>query len=180
MGWGSGIVQGKEVGYLIEATCEHPDCDAKIDRGISYACGGFPGEDENSCDGFFCEAHLDYYLDDADEMSPQLCAKCGLRWERGEEGLTWIEEQEILDLVVETLFEDLRGHLKKHEYEKVDDFLRAVKIDDADDAILVALLRETASKKHVLPGREVFLTRVRAKVREHKSERETEKLLGGL
>lgn len=177
MGWGSGVVQGKEVGYLVEATCEHPDCDKKIDRGLSYACGGFAGEDEHSCAGFFCPEHLGCYFDSENEMSPPLCAKCGLRWERGEEGLTWIEEQEIFDSVVEALFTDLKHHLDRFEFDKVDAFFRSANIADADDAILVGLLQDTVGYKHNLSEREAFYSRVRARVRGSRSERETDILL---
>lgn len=58
MGWGYGIVEGREVGYNVEATCDQPGCDAKIDRGLGYACGETHGEDEDSCAGYFCGDHL--------------------------------------------------------------------------------------------------------------------------
>lgn len=67
MGWGSGMVEGREVGYNVEATCEHPGCDAQIDLGLGYACGGTHGEDEVSCAGYFCGDHLFY---------DQLCKVC--------------------------------------------------------------------------------------------------------
>lgn len=49
--------RGRPIGYAFEATCDHPDCEAKIHRGLAYACGGMHGEDEESCEGYFCERH---------------------------------------------------------------------------------------------------------------------------
>lgn len=45
----------RDVGYGVPATCEHPDCNAEIDRGMSYACGG--GFPEDGCGRYFCSAH---------------------------------------------------------------------------------------------------------------------------
>lgn len=60
--------EGRPIGYAFEATCDHPECDAKIDRGLSYACGGMHGEVSVSngqggdfvptCEKYFCEKHL--------------------------------------------------------------------------------------------------------------------------
>lgn len=55
MGWGHGIIDGKEVGYGVEAVCEHSGCDEAIDRGLAYRCGSTPDE---GCNGYFCESHL--------------------------------------------------------------------------------------------------------------------------
>jgi hypothetical protein len=58
MGWSKGIVNGKTVGYSVNATCEHPGCKTKIDRGLAYACGGNHGDGDGYCDGYFCYEHL--------------------------------------------------------------------------------------------------------------------------
>lgn len=60
MGYGSYTLQsGKTAGYLVDATCEHPGCKEKIDRGMAFACGGEPGEQGGwSCEGYFCGKHL--------------------------------------------------------------------------------------------------------------------------
>lgn len=77
MGWGYGVLSnGKEVGYTVTATCEHEGCDCEIDRGLSDACGGMSGEDEYSCDGFFCEEHLQNYLLTLQEDYIRVCDKC--------------------------------------------------------------------------------------------------------
>lgn len=49
--------KGREIGYGIPATCDHEGCDAKIDRGLAYACGGMHGSDGGSCEGYFCSDH---------------------------------------------------------------------------------------------------------------------------
>lgn len=60
MGWGDcgEDSKGRPIGYLHPATCDHPGCDAKIDRGLSYACGGMHGETVYGCEDYFCEKHL--------------------------------------------------------------------------------------------------------------------------
>ena len=60
MGWGNCGVdsKGRPIGYVFEATCDHPNCDVKIDRGVAHACGGMHGENTCSCEGYFCEKHL--------------------------------------------------------------------------------------------------------------------------
>lgn len=60
MGYGNyTLASGKEAGYMVGATCEHPGCEAEIDRGMAFACGGEPGEQGGgSCEGYFCYEHL--------------------------------------------------------------------------------------------------------------------------
>lgn len=60
MGYGYYLLpSGKEAGYGVSATCEHPGCSAEIDRGMSYACGGEAGDQGGcSCEGYFCTKHL--------------------------------------------------------------------------------------------------------------------------
>jgi len=59
MGWGDCGTDstGRPIGYSFEATCDHPGCDEEIDRGLSYVCGDMHGEDEYSCERYFCEKH---------------------------------------------------------------------------------------------------------------------------
>lgn len=57
MGWSYAIVNGKEIGYSVKATCDHPGCDAVINRGVDYACGDMHGAGSVSCDGYFCGKH---------------------------------------------------------------------------------------------------------------------------
>jgi hypothetical protein len=62
MGWSLGRNnEGRDVGYGVPAYCDHPDCNAEIDRGISYVCGGEPDGGEHGCGLFFCGDHLYAY-----------------------------------------------------------------------------------------------------------------------
>lgn len=64
MGWGNcgEDSNGRPIGYCHEATCDHVGCNTKIDRGLSYACGGMHGEDEISCEKYFCEEHRSNFI----------------------------------------------------------------------------------------------------------------------
>lgn len=85
MGYGHyKLSSGKEAGYGVSAICEHPGCDAEIDRGMSYACGGEPGEQGGwSCEGYFCPKHLycvgvlpDTEASTELRFAVSLCAQC--------------------------------------------------------------------------------------------------------
>lgn len=92
MGWAYGKnLEGRDIGYGVEATCDHPGCEAKIDRGLSYLCGGPKWESGEGCGKYFCDDHLGYHFrandddEDGEEMSCQLCEECGEEWEDGGE-----------------------------------------------------------------------------------------------
>jgi len=73
MGWAHGILGGREIGYGVDATCEHPfGCTENIDRGLSYACGGMHGADERSCTRYVCTDHQ-YWAPDGEA---HVCAEC--------------------------------------------------------------------------------------------------------
>lgn len=76
MGWGycGEDSQGRSIGYSIPATCDHPDCNNKIDRGLAYACGGMHGESEHTCEKYFCPEHL--FSADIDGVYVSVCAAC--------------------------------------------------------------------------------------------------------
>jgi len=65
--------EGRPIGYAFPATCDHPGCDTKIDRGLSYACGNMHGNTNFGCEGYFCTEHL--MMVDKDHDS-QLCPEC--------------------------------------------------------------------------------------------------------
>lgn len=83
MGWSLGYDEQwkRDIGYGVPATCDHPGCNEKIDRGISHLCGfGGDGGDEG-CGLHFCGEHLAMrFVDpDVDEDEPcrgQLCEAC--------------------------------------------------------------------------------------------------------
>lgn len=52
------LSDGREAGYGVQAACDRSGCYTLIDRGLAYACGGYPGAGDDFCDGFFCHAHL--------------------------------------------------------------------------------------------------------------------------
>lgn len=101
MGWANcgSDSKGRPIGYAHSARCDHPGCDAKIDRGLAYACGGMHGRgtlggDEAvdwdawsiACEGYFCEAHRrspDLEHEDGKELyAPELCHGCASQLER--------------------------------------------------------------------------------------------------
>ncbi len=49
---------GRDIGYGVPAWCDYPGCPAKIDRGLSYVCGGQPFGGERGCGLYFCDRHL--------------------------------------------------------------------------------------------------------------------------
>lgn len=86
MGWSYGTnAQGREVGYGVEAECDHPDCHEEIDRGLAYVCGGMHDGGEDGCGGYFCGSHRFLTgFDDPDRSdSPDgfLCGPCCDAWE---------------------------------------------------------------------------------------------------
>ncbi len=59
MGWSIGYdsMWQRDIGYGVPAFCDHPDCDAEIDRGLSYVCGAEPYGGEDGCGLYFCLRH---------------------------------------------------------------------------------------------------------------------------
>lgn len=70
MGWSIGFDGNwdRDIGYGVPAICDHPGCNEKIDRGLSYVCGGQPYGGDDGCGLYFCGKHLNAY--------PQLCERC--------------------------------------------------------------------------------------------------------
>ena len=59
MSWSIGYdsMWQRDIGYGVPAVCDHPDCDAAIDRGLGYVCGGEPYGGEKGCGLYFCGRH---------------------------------------------------------------------------------------------------------------------------
>jgi hypothetical protein len=72
MGWSIGFDNNwnRDIGYGVPAICDYPECNEKIDRGLSYVCGGDPYGGEDGCGLFFCNKHL------AIENEHQQCKRC--------------------------------------------------------------------------------------------------------
>jgi hypothetical protein len=75
MSWAVGFDSnwGRDIGYGVPATCDHPGCGASIDRGLSYVCGGEPYGGDDGCGLYFCSVHLWMPVDGP---ADQLCERC--------------------------------------------------------------------------------------------------------
>jgi hypothetical protein len=76
MGWAVGYDSNhkRDIGYGVPSLCDHPDCNAEIDRGLSYVCGGDVYGGEYGCGLFFCGKHRHYY---GEADLPAQCERCG-------------------------------------------------------------------------------------------------------
>jgi len=74
MGWSIGFDSNwdRDIGYGVPAVCDHPDCNRKIDRGLSFVCGGAAYGGERGCGLFFCSKHLHF----AEHLPGQFCDRC--------------------------------------------------------------------------------------------------------
>lgn len=83
MGWANCGTDksGRPIGYAHPARCDHPGCKVKIDRGLAYACGGMHGEDEVSCDKYFCAEHRQNWIPVGDRVV-QVCDECDALWRK--------------------------------------------------------------------------------------------------
>ena len=76
MGWSIGYDEHhkRDIGYGVPANCDHPGCNAEIDRGLGYVCGGEPYGGEHGCGLFVCSEHTH-----ANSKCDQLCQHCADR-----------------------------------------------------------------------------------------------------
>ena len=63
MGYGRYLLpDGREAGYGVEAECDQPGCDFRIDRGLGWLCGdnplGHKDDQEPGCGNYYCSEHL--------------------------------------------------------------------------------------------------------------------------
>ena len=65
------------VGYAVSDICDEPGCDAEIDRGLAYVCGGMHDGGEHGCGHYYCYEHLYYGAQE------QYCERCLKQWEKG-------------------------------------------------------------------------------------------------
>lgn len=63
----------RDIGYGVPAICDKPKCDARINRGLSFVCGGEPYGGEIGCGLYFCANHLWF---GRSRNAPQLCPRC--------------------------------------------------------------------------------------------------------
>lgn len=76
MGWAYSEIDGRPVGYSVQATCDQAGCATKIDRGLAYACGGEHGSTPWSCGGYFCAEHRQGWSYDERGRSVNVCNQC--------------------------------------------------------------------------------------------------------
>lgn len=77
MSWAIGYDSNwdRDIGYGVPCYCDFPNCDAEIDRGLSYVCGGDPYGGDRGCGLFFCEEHRIRHA-----RLPELCPRCSRRY----------------------------------------------------------------------------------------------------
>ena len=74
MGWSIGEHNGRDIGYGVPATCDHPGCGEPIDRGLAYVCGGEPYGGDHGCGLFFCADHRK--MAGKRREHAELCSQC--------------------------------------------------------------------------------------------------------
>jgi hypothetical protein len=74
MGWSIGYDEKwkRDIGYGVPCKCDHPGCDAEIDRGLAFVCcDQQPHGGERGCGLYFCTDHQHMT-----EKHHQLCERC--------------------------------------------------------------------------------------------------------
>lgn len=73
MSWSIGFdsTWNRDIGYGVPAYCDHPKCNAEINRGLAHVCGSEPYGGEHGCGLFFCDAHLSGWRDNT-----RVCSRC--------------------------------------------------------------------------------------------------------
>lgn len=80
MGWSLGFDTkwNRDIGYGVPAICDFPDCNKKINRGLSYVCGSEPYGGDYGCGLYFCSKHLSYWRKPhGSDRAVQQCTRCG-------------------------------------------------------------------------------------------------------
>ena len=61
MSWAIGYDNNwqRDIGYGVPATCDHPECNTQINRGLSHVCcNSEPYGGDDGCGLYFCGKHL--------------------------------------------------------------------------------------------------------------------------
>lgn len=85
--------RGRPIGYAHAGKCDHPGCNKKINRGLSYACGDMHGETEFGCEKYFCDEHRSNCVEDSDGRIVRVCGECRDVLLNTDE---WIDEDGVL------------------------------------------------------------------------------------
>jgi hypothetical protein len=96
MGWSVGFDSkwNRDVGYGVPAVCDHPDCNEKIDRGLSYVCGSAPLGGGLGCGLYFCSKHRSPLAKRF--KSPDVCERCktrGVPFEPKPDVTEWVQHK---------------------------------------------------------------------------------------
>lgn len=81
----------RDIGYGVPAVCDRPGCNAVIDRGLSYVCGGEPYGGDVGCGLYFCADHLGWR-----GGHNQMCGRCKQyrsAWPKKPDVRSWIEHK---------------------------------------------------------------------------------------
>ena len=86
MGWSVGYdpTWHRDIGYGVPAVCDQPTCDAEIDRGLAYVCGGQPYGGEHGCGLYFCADH---------GGGQDECTHCSCEYEAKPDTQEWIRHK---------------------------------------------------------------------------------------
>lgn len=78
MGWGDCGTDsnGRPIGYMFQAQCDHEGCNKLIDRGLSYACGDMHGNTEYGCEKYFCGEHRSHTVVSCNGDYVNVCDQC--------------------------------------------------------------------------------------------------------
>lgn len=77
MGWSIGFDEkwNRDIGYGVPAWCDHPDCNERIDRGLSYVCANAEPRGGEGCGLYFCPEHKGCFVVDNEELN-DCCERC--------------------------------------------------------------------------------------------------------
>lgn len=81
MGWEIGFDEKwkRDIGYGVPAYCDHPECNERIDRGLSYVCADGEPRGGDGCGLYFCEKHkgfAQFGKDEDDLILSDCCERC--------------------------------------------------------------------------------------------------------
>ena len=83
--------KGRSIGYGYGTICDQRGCAKEIDRGLSYACGGMHGDDEYSCEKYFCEDHQKILIETDQGNLIKVCSECEKPYIEDED---WAEDED--------------------------------------------------------------------------------------
>ena len=78
MGWSIGYDERwqRDIGYGVPAVCDHPECNAQIDRGLAYVCCDEQPHGGEGCGLFFCDEHRSFASSGGVLIQPAKCDRC--------------------------------------------------------------------------------------------------------